>query len=299
MRRWLGVLFVMLAAAVLALASCSINKAESRPDDGGTVTGDGTAPPPPGEREDVTVYCFKAGKADAHLIYSRAFAVLIDCGESGFGKEIVSYMKAHGIPRLDMLVITHFDKDHVGGAAKVLKEIEVAQVVHSNSPKDSDEYRKYIAQLEQSGIEAVVPAEPQSVVLGGVEFTIFPPLRTTYPDSPSNNSSLITSVKYGECSMLFAGDAEDARLSEFMSVNTEHYDLLKVPYHGHYQSRLGAFIQSTSPRIAVITSSDAEPEDPQVLRMLSDEGAATYLTRTAPVIIHCDGHHLRAEYEGS
>lgn len=288
MRRRIAVVWLLILF-VLALGSCSINKAESRPEGNETVTGDGTVPPPPDKHEELTIHSFKAGKADATLIYSHAFAVLIDCGESGFGKEIVSYMKANGIPKLDMLLITHFDKDHVGGAAKVLKEVEVAQVVHSNCPKDSEEYRKYTEQLSKKGIDPVQPSKPQSVVLGGAEFVIYPPQKQTYSDSPSNNSSLITAVTYGECSMLFAGDAEDMRLSEFIAMNSRHYDLLKVPYHGHYQSRLAAFIQSVSPRIAIITSSDSEPEDPRVLNMLSDAGAVTYLTREAPVTLRCDG----------
>ena len=288
MRRRIAVVWLLIIF-VLALGSCSINKAEIRPEGNETVTGDGTVPPPPDKHEELTIHSFKAGKADAHLIYSPAFAVLIDCGESGFGKEIVSYMKANGIPKLDMLLITHFDKDHVGGAAKVLKEVEVAQVVHSNCPKDSEEYRKYMEQLSKKGIDPVQPSKPQSVVLGGAEFVIYPPQKQTYSDSPSNNSSLITAVTYGECSMLFAGDAEDMRLSEFIAGNTGHYDLLKVPYHGHYQTRLAAFIQKVSPRIAVITSSDSEPEDPRVLKMLADAGAVTYLTREAPVTFRCDG----------
>ena len=75
------------------------------------------------------VYCFSAGKADAFLLYTEESAVLIDCGEKGFGKEILAYMEEAGIESLDYLIITHFDKDHVGGAAKVINSTPVETVL--------------------------------------------------------------------------------------------------------------------------------------------------------------------------
>ncbi|MBR6044921.1 MAG: MBL fold metallo-hydrolase [Ruminococcus sp.] len=285
-------LTALLSAAALLLCGCSINKADPP---------SGNDPPLPptkeGKLEELISYSFDAGKADAHLIYNSKFAVLIDCGEKGFGKTIAEYMDSHGIKKLDLLIVTHFDKDHVGGAAKVIKEIPVETVIQSNCPKDSSEYSNYLQALADKGIEPVTLREMKSWRLGDAEVTVYPPMREEYVEDPSNNSSLITAVRYGSKSMLYAGDAQDQRMNEFIMSERHTFDMVKVPYHGHFQQRLGAFLSSTSPIITVITSSDELPEDRKTLDIISGIGASVYLTRTAPVIVSCDGESIAARYE--
>ena len=236
-------------------------------------------------------------KADAALIYTDTHAVLIDCGEKGFGKEILDFMEENGIEALDAMIITHFDKDHVGGAAKVLGSVEVEQVFQSNCPKDSGEYDRYIERLEERGITPVTVREPAELSFGGVSFLIDPPKQETYKKDPSNNSSLITEVTAGDCRLLFAGDAEDDRMAEFVAHNEIDFDFLKVPYHGHYQYGLDSFVESVKPEYAVITSSLKEPEDAKTTAVLKQAGAEVFLTRQGAVKAVYDGDELRVAYD--
>lgn len=245
----------------------------------------------------LTVYCFSAGKADAFLLYTENSAVLIDTGESGFGKTILAYMEAQGIEKLDYLIITHFDKDHVGGAKKILESIEVGTVLQSNCPKDASAYNKYAAALEALGKQAVTVREDLIFTLDDVSYTVNPPAQEAYAEDASNNSSLIVSVTNGQNRLLFTGDAEDLRLTEYLASNPGHYDFLKVPYHGHWLDTLPQLIKAVSPAVAVITSSEAEPEDERTLDMLAQYNAEAYLTRTGPVVVHSDGSALTVVYE--
>ena len=151
--------FLCAAAAVLtaALSACAAKTEKVGIDEIG---------------EGLTVYCFKAGKADAQLIYSDDWAVLIDCGEKGFGKEILSYMEDNGIGKLDYLIVTHFDKDHVGGAAKVIKNCEIGTVLQNGSPKRSDEYTAYMKALYEKNMTAQTVEEDITFTLGVAEFTV-------------------------------------------------------------------------------------------------------------------------------
>lgn len=246
----------------------------------------------------LTVYSFKAGKADAHLIYGEDWAVLIDCGEKGFGKDILKYMKENDIDRLDYLVLTHFDKDHVGGAAKVLGDVEVGEVLQSNCPRKSKEYDNYLDALDKAGITPVTVSERLSFELGDAEFTIDPPQSEDYKTDDSNNSSLITEVVYGKRALLFAGDAQDERLEEYILAPHRTFDFVKVPYHGHWQSSLTSFAEVTKASIAVITSSDKEPEDAETVVLFERTGAEVFQTRTADVIVKCDGENIAAAYVG-
>lgn len=254
-----------------------------------------TAVPEPGA--DLEVYCFAAGKADAFLLTTEESAVLIDAGEKGFGKEILAYLAERGVDSLDYFIVTHFDQDHVGGAAKVLNSIPVGAVLQSNRPKDSEEYEKYAKALENAGIVPVTVRETLCFELDGVFYTVAPPREEEYAEDASNNSSLIVSVANGEDDLLFAGDAEDARMAEFAAENATDYDFLKVPHHGNWHKTLTLFLDSTTPEYAVITCSDEEPEDARTTALLSSEGVETWLTRSGAVRVTSGGSGITVEYE--
>ena len=238
------------------------------------------------------IICFSAGKADAFLLTTENSAVIIDTGEKSFAKTFVNYMTEQGINKIDYLIISHFDKDHVGGAAGIIGSTEIQNVLQSNYGKDSSQYEKYVSALSEKSLEPVTVRETYTFSLDGAEYTVYPPLKEEYENDPSNNSSLIVSVKYGEKTFLFSGDAENERLYEFADMNNNDYDFLKVPYHGHYQENLESFLASVKANYAVITSSDEEPEDDKTVSLLQKYGAKVYLTRSGDVTVLCDGENI-------
>ena len=211
------------------------------------------------------LHLFSFGKADAFLLLTEEGAVLIDTGESGQGKEILSFLEERGISELDTLIVTHFDKDHVGGAAKVLKGIPVRRVLQSNCPRDSKEYNKYVSALALCRI---------------------------------NNSSLAVAVRYGDTSFLFTGDAESARLKELSGADLGVFSFLQVPHHGAWETQLAALLAKADPDVAVITSSEAEPEDFVTVQLLEKAGAEVLLTREGEIDIFSDGNALEIFQNG-
>ena len=95
---------------------------------------------------------FNAGKADACVISNGNNNVMIDTGENTLSKEILSYFDKHNITTLDYLIITHFDKDHVGSASSVIDNIKVDSVLQSNVPKDSEFYENYLKELSENNL---------------------------------------------------------------------------------------------------------------------------------------------------
>lgn len=264
--------------------------------------GGGTASPHDSETADVSVdstlnvWCFQAGKADAFLLWNEAGSVLIDTGESGFGKTILEKLTELGIERLDYLILTHFDKDHVGGAKKILSGIQLGTVLQSNSPKEGAEaYEKYLAAVESCGVAPVTLRQDLSFRLDDTEFLVNPPARELYERDESNNSSLIVTVTHGKTRLLFCGDAEDLRLSEFLETDSGSFDVVKLPHHGRYQSTLKTLLELTRPSCAVITSSDEEPEDAETMELLSQRGVNVLLTRSGPICLRITGEGWTAE----
>ncbi len=93
-----------------------------------------------------------------------------------------------------------------------------------------------------------------NIVINSAEINIQPASKSKYESS--NDYSIITNISYGAHKFLFAGDAEEERLSEFINGNTLKYDFVKIPHHGRYDKLTEAFLESISPQCAVITCSE-------------------------------------------
>ncbi len=239
---------------------------------------------------------FSAGKADAILLTTEHGAVLIDAGNKGFGKEILAYCRDKGVYSLDYMILSHFDKDHIGGAPRVLQGLPVKQLLQPDGPGEGSAWENYADALKELRVEPVTVREDLSFTLDGVRFTVNPPGKSSYADSAANNVSLIVSVECGNCRLLFTGDAENLRLEEWMNAHRERCDFIKMPHHGAWHRALDALLVQTQPSYALITCSDAEPEEAKTLRKLERLGIQTFLTRRGPVLLDCDGSSLSLRY---
>ncbi len=239
-------------AAVTALFSCrgksGGDSVSTSPSDGGTAE-DGNYP-------DLTVTFLDVGKADSMIIRTENSTVVIDCGEKGDGKDIVKFLENHDVTTIDYLIITHYDKDHVGGAAKVINSFEVLNVLGPDYQELSQETDKFRSAMKEKLIVPKMMTEELSFELDGAEYTVYAPEKDFYGLDDDNDFSLVTKLRYHGTTFIFTGDAMQQRLDEVMDIGG--CDLLKIPYHGRKISNLEQFIEETSPEYAVICTSKEE-----------------------------------------
>lgn len=240
---------------------------------------------------DFKIYFFNAGKADAILISNNDKYIMIDTGEENLSQEILNYFKNNNIEKLDYLIITHFDKDHVGSASHIIDNIEVENVIQSNYPKESEYYEAYLNSLANNNIEAKTISGDYNITLEDMNITINGP-ETIYDKNESNNSSLIVSINYKNTNYLFMGDSENARIKDYLSTNKTTYDFIKIPYHGNYLKRLDSLISAVSPKYAVITCSKTEGAEEETLNILNNYKVSYYLTKNGSITIYSDGNNL-------
>lgn len=241
------------------------------------------------ENMEFKVYFFNAGKADCMLISNNDKYIMIDTGESTLSNEILTYLKNNNIEKLDYLIITHFDKDHVGSASSIIDKIQVDNVLQSNYPKESEYYTNYLNSLSSKNITPQTVTGNLNFTLGDMNIVVNGPDKV-YDNNESNNSSLIVSINYGETNYLFTGDSQNDRIKDYLSQNSnQKYDFIKIPYHGHYQKKLDNLLETVTPKYAVITSSLAEPEDSETIEILNSLNTKYYLTRSGSITLLSDG----------
>ena len=244
------------------------------------------------DKNNLQIYFFNAGKADAILVSKNNKYIMIDTGEELLASEILNYFKNNNITKLEYLIITHFDKDHVGSASKIIDNINIGEVLQSNYPKESEYYNNYLNSLEKENITPITVNDNYLINLEGLEIIVNGP-STIYDNNESNNSSLIVSIINSNNKFLFMGDSQNPRIKDYLEIDKNGYDFLKVPYHGHYLKRLDDIIESKNIKYAVITSSEEEKEDEKTVDILKKYNINYYLTRKGSITIISDGKDIK------
>ncbi len=242
---------------------------------------------PPAENE-FNISILKIGQADAVILKTKNHTAVIDCGEEDDGDEVCEHLAKTGTQNIDYLFITHFDKDHVGGASEVLNSFETNEIIMPDYVGTSDEYEAFTSTLREKNITPTLLSDEMSFVLDDVLFEVYPPQKNDYKE-PDNDHSLVISVTHGDNKFLFAGDAEKDRLSELSSQLDLDHDFLKMPHHGNYNKETINFLKGVTPTYTVICDSDKNPAEETCVKALETIGSEIYHTRNGDVNIFSDG----------
>ena len=112
-------------------------------------------------------------------------------------------------------------------------------------------------------------------------------------DDADNELSLITTVTHGEVRLLFTGDAENGRLSEWLSeTRLQRCDLIKMPHHGVYDSMQKTLVAAVSPTFAVICDSEKNPANENTLALLAEGGIRVFETKNGNITAKSNGDTL-------
>ena len=237
----------------------------------------------------LTVTIPNTGKSDCILLKWPDAAVLIDAGTSKNEEEVLALLEAQQVDKLDLLILSHMDKDHVGSADKVLESVPVERILQPDYEKGSKQEEEYLEAAQQAGVIPERLTQPVRLTLGGSELHIVPGTETAYEQS--NDYSLMVTVTCGEQRFLFTGDAEKIRLNEFLGSDDakQPYAFVKMPHHGGYEDNLPLFLAAVSPQYAAITCSEKDPADPQTLALLEEMRIETLQTVDGDIRIQTDG----------
>ena len=197
------------------------------------------------------VVMFEVGEADCHFIkypYNKN-TILIDTGKNEYKikNEVIPYLKSIGIKKIDYLIITHGDEDHIGGAITLINNFQVKNVI-LNKGTFTDLEKELIKNLNKKKI-------PYQININKINLsnhTIYLLNNTKYNNE--NDNSIITYFTYQKYKFLYMGDAsittEDNLLENY---NLNNISILKVGHHGSNTSSSKDFIFQINPSISLIS----------------------------------------------
>lgn len=236
----------------------------------------------------MTVVCMQTeNDADATLLCQDGAAILIDTGEETDADHIVAVLKQYGVTKLDYLILSHPDADHIGGAIKIMNGIQVERVVQPYYPKENERLEKLNEWLDTQGIPVIYPTRTRRLQAGGMRLLVYPPLEKNYNDS--NNYSLAALVQHKEVNLMFAGDALRKRSEELLYMDWPDISLYKVAHHGRANSASEKLFRALHPRFAVVTASSAD----EIIQEVAQElGTKLYYTAEGDQVFISDGTEL-------
>lgn len=209
------------------------------------------------ETGDLTGVFMNVGKADAILLYTADTTVLIDTGYADSFSTVERVLKREGRRRIDYLVLTHYDKDHIGGAPAVLDRFEVGEVLLPDFTTDSDAYIALTDALTRTSATVRRLTEARTLRLAdGCVARVLPTQRIGVTDE--NNTSLITEVTYDGFGLLLLGDALKDRVEEYAAGMQGTYQVVKTPHHGDYFKALRSLLVKAGAKHAIACADGSE-----------------------------------------
>lgn len=238
----------------------------------------------------LNVVFIDVGKADSILVQTADFNMLVDTGTSEDAQAIRRILNQNNVEKLDYLVLTHLDKDHIGSTPYILENYEVKHIIQPEYEKDSEEHTAYLEALTKAGIEPVYLKQEGDIELGdGNRIHFYPPKKDSYEQS--NDYSLVTSITYGDHSFLLTGDAEKERMEEIVEQISGAYTVVKIPHHGDYKKMLEEVLEKTSPEYCIVSTSEDNLEE-KLTECLDNLAIPSYYTFNGTVIMRTDGKEL-------
>jgi len=250
-------------------------------------------PPPHGLR----VTFLDVGQGDATLLEAPGARVLVDEGPPE--ADVARQLRRLGIHRLSALVLSHPQRDHIGGAASILRSVRVGFVIDPRLAASGPEERAAMSEARARGVRVVAARAGTAYRIGQLRLSIL------WPDGPGgegedpNQRAVVLTATYGATDVLLTADAES---DVTLPLDLPPVEVLKVGHHGSRDDGLPELLERTRPRVAVISCGLGNDYGHPAASTLHALGAAPglHVYRTdldGSVVVESDGARLSVEQE--
>ncbi|MBQ3970431.1 MAG: MBL fold metallo-hydrolase [Clostridia bacterium] len=243
------------------------------------------------EEYPLSVFVLDSGSANCVLIKSIEANIIVDCGHEKADKNILDTLDILKIDHLDLVILTHPDKDHIGNMEQVVGKYSVDRFVtcENGDYELSELYEELITALNDKNIEIQTVGAGEKIDFGRLTLEVVSPIMVY--DTPNDNSVAVR-LCYGDFTAMLTGDiSEKAEKDILASKRCISSDVLLAAHHGSGSSTCEEFLEAVSPKYAVISveQNDYLPND-KTLARLCDFGCEIFRTdKQGSIAVMSDG----------
>lgn len=230
---------------------------------------------------DLDILVLDVGQGQSVLLASGGQYALVDCGSGNHwkdpGETAARQLRTMGCKRLDWLVLTHYDRDHVSGVTGLLARVDVGALLVPEEEDDAGLQAAVLAAVRDSGAAVQFVTETERLDLGRASLTVFPPLG----DAGDNERGLSILASAGTKDFLITGDMDAATEAKLLETcGLPDLEGMMAGHHGSKYAASQALLEALKPEIACISvgsNSYGHPAE-ETLRRLAQQGCAIYRT---------------------
>ena len=249
------------------------------------------------------VYFLDVGQGDAIFIKSpNGNKMLVD---GGAGKSQVWSELSKAMPfydhKIDIILATHPDQDHIGGFSQILGRFDVDYVIENGGSSQTRAFTDFQYAISEENSEKILARRGMKINLGaGAIFVVLFPDREVL-GIDSNDGSIVGKLVFGQSSFLLTGDSP-LKIEEYLvgldSQNLES-DVLKAGHHGSKTSTSENFVTTVNPKYTIISAGKdnryGHPHE-EVLGILKKQKTEVFKTsESGTILFESDGRSLKFE----
>lgn len=243
--------------------------------------------------KEMSVHFIDVGQGDSILIKApNGKTMLIDGGVKSAGKTVVDYLRTQGVTKLDYVVATHPDADHIGGLIAVLNSISIKEFIDSGKVHTSQTYEEMLTLINDKNIRYTVPKAGDTLALDPT--VLVDVVASDENASDNNEASIVLRVAYQNISFLLMGDAGHAIEEQLIQDGVDvEATILKAGHHGSNTSSSLPFIQAVCPLATILSyGQDNKYGHPhaEVVDAVTQVGSEIYGTaESGMIVVKTDG----------
>jgi competence protein ComEC len=274
-RRRVAAVGLVSIALTLAAAACAFRPVPS------------WAPP-----QGLRVTFLDVGQGDSALVEAPGAAVLVDEGPPE--ADVAGQLRAMGVRALTAIVLTHPQRDHIGGAAAVLDGLRVGEVEDPGIEAPSADHDAAMAAARRRHVPVEIVHEGDAFRIGKLRLRILWPDEPGLPSEDPNQHAVVALASYGATDVLLTADAESDVTGRLRIPPVE---VLKVAHHGSEDPGLPDLLRTLRPRLAVISvgkgNDYGHPRPETIAALRAEPGLETLRTdESGRIVVESDGRTL-------
>lgn len=254
---------------------------------------------------DLELHFIDVGQGDSTFIITPdGYSMLIDAGDNTKGDTVVNYIKSMGIDKIDVLIGTHPDADHIGGLDDVINSFEIGDFYMPKKMHTTKTFEDVITAAKDKGLKIKSAVSDKEISFDPKTKAIFlSPEDRKYSDN--NAYSAVVKLSYGKNTFLLTGDAEKENEADMLDKYGEalNCDVIKLAHHGSSTSNTEQFLDQVSPDVAIIScgykNKYSHPHK-EILTYLKEKDIPVYRTdEQGDIVVYSDGESLQVNQENT
>lgn len=258
---------------------------------------------------ELKITCLDVGQGDGIVVETpEKYRFLIDGGSSSKSKvgqyQILPFLKSQGISRLDGILVSHTDGDHISGVQELLDfmgkglislRVDCLYLPRLSCP--SEEWKELVKAAEKADVQVHMVSRGDTVKAGELKLAVLSPKQGASGENV-NEDAMVFRLEYKDFSGLFTGDIGAETEEKLMEENMlADVDFLKVGHHGSRHSTCQPFLDTIRPQSAVISCSETNTyghPSPETIERLESSGCQVeYTMKNGAITLETDGEEMQ------